>query len=210
MSFRARGFIDQPATSSLESGGTITGNLTITGTLGSGAATVTNLTATGTSNLQGAVDCDTSLNVDGTIHADGAIDTDSSLTVDGASTLTGTVTHAGRIATPRNPTVQAITAVTDTIAATSAYVRLSSTAAPHLLTSTPTIETAGVADGTRLTIGMVSGGSIQIQDEASVAGSKIRLISSSTITLASNDVVEFMFEADTGFWRQLGPVSALA
>jgi hypothetical protein len=91
---------------------TVTGNETVSGTLGvTGATTLSGGVSTTTVTASGTVSGGTltsagsinglSLSVLGTVHADGALDTDSTLTVDGASTLTGAVTMGNALTVTR-------------------------------------------------------------------------------------------------------------
>lgn len=106
------------------------------------------------------------------------------------------------------PGTQELTAAGNTITPTSSYMRLTATGV-LTLTSTPTIATAGVADGTHLLVHNAGANGITIQDEAVLAGSKLRLNSGTNKGLGQNDVLNLIFDAASGFWRQYSTQQSL-
>ncbi len=105
---------------------------------------------------------------------------------------------------------QAIAAATDTIVATHSLLRLTNTpATPITLTSTPTIATAGVPDGTVLTLEHVTTGNIVLQDLTVLPGSKLRLVSGANKTLSGRDYIVLQYNQALDEWKQLGAVSLL-
>lgn len=131
--------------------------------------------------------------------------TGTDLTLSGALTAVGVVNSGLEVVAP---TTQTLTAVTDTIQPVSGSVVLNNTSGGGLtLTSTPSIATAGVADGTILILRATLGG-VTLQDESALAGSKLRLATGSNKAIGVNDELALVFDEPTGFWRQLTTLQA--
>lgn len=124
------------------------------------------------------------------------------LTVDGLTTL---AKLSG------DPYAQDIGAAGATIPAAALVIDLTNTTGSAItLTSTPSIETGGVADGQVVILQNVSAaGSIILQDEAVLAGTKLRLVGATNKTLGTRDLIGFRFNAAAGEWHQLLPLQTV-
>lgn len=148
----------------------------------------------------------------GGIEPGGGVSADELAAAVAAVDLTAGGTVAGELALDGRlvlvPATQTITAVSDTILPAAAFVQLTATGAA-ILTSTPNIATAGVAGGTELILHNAGTNTITLQDESTLAGSKLRLASGTNKAIGPNDVIALIFDAASGFWRQKQTQQAL-
>lgn len=128
-------------------------------------------------------------------------------------TINGDLTVTGASALKKlgvSPVTQTIALASDQIAVTSSYVRLDqNTGAGVTLTSTPSIATAGVADGTIITLECVGANSVVLQDITGLAGGKLRLQSGTNKTIGPRDMMQLVYNATADEWRQLVTLAAL-
>jgi hypothetical protein len=69
------------------------------------------------------------------------------------------------------------------------------------MTSTPTISTTDVVAGQVLIICHTGGGTLTLQDEGTLSGSKLQLRSGSTYALAADESTQFVYV--NSYWRQI-------
>lgn len=75
------------------------------------------------------------------------------------------------------------------------------------LTSTPTISTTGAVNGQILYV-INRSGSCVLQDNGTLAGSKLSLTTPPTVTLTAGTGLEFVYNSGSGLWVQTGTVTA--
>lgn len=104
--------------------------------------------------------------------------------------------------TVKTPTSQTLAAAGNTITVTASLANIdNSTGASLTLTSTPTVSTTGAQSGQFLTIVNVdSADNIVLQDETSLAGSKLRLPGAANLTLGPKDSVTLVYNTAAGEW----------
>ena len=124
-----------------------------------------------------------------------------STTTLGASTLN--VTVAGKLV--ETPQLFAVGAASDTIPVSSGVTRLTNALSPVVLTSTPTVTTTGIADGTRVLLFNAGTNNITLQSEAALAGSKLKL-GTNTRVLGTGHILELIYLKDStnvSYWYEI-------
>lgn len=130
-------------------------------------------------------------------------------------TLTGALEVQGDMESRRDVSLagtQDIAAATDTIGAGRSLLRVTNTTGALVtMTSTPTISTTGVADGTVVILENVTdpGQTIVLQDLSVLAGSKLRLAAGTNKSLSGRDMIGFQYNAAADEWRQVVGLAAL-
>lgn len=111
----------------------------------------------------------------------------------------GAATLSGPLATP--PSGLQTLAAANLITAGSAKIRVVGNGGPVVMTSTPTIA-LGTIDGQELLVqGTHDTNTVQLQDNGSLAGSKLRL-GAANRTLGEGDTIRFSWDSTLGFWLE--------
>lgn len=98
-----------------------------------------------------------------------------------------------------------ITGATSQIAVTTPVVALSApTSSNFVLTSTPTIETSGIATGTRVTIYNSTNSTITLQDDGTLSGSKVQLGGVASRALSQYQSIDLVFDGTYWIERAVG------
>jgi len=122
----------------------------------------------------------------------------------GATRVQGKITTAAqRVATPS--ATQTILAVGTAITAAAVKsLGIVSSDANYTLTATPTI--ADGVDGQEIAFLNVGAFTLTLQDETTLAGSNVYLLSS-TVSFGPKQIIRFIFSTTVGGWVQAGPVT---
>lgn len=102
------------------------------------------------------------------------------------------------------PSTDLTIAAGTTIPVTHQVMRLAGAGGPVTLTSTPNLQTSGIADGqVEILQGTNDTDTVTVQDENNLPDSGLHLQNGRNMTLGKNDILELLFNATDGVWIEL-------
>lgn len=122
------------------------------------------------------------------------------LSATGTTALSGEVTLSSKVFT--TPSALQTVAAANLITCTAPKIRVKGNGGAVVMTSTPTIS-LGTADGQLLLVqGTDDANTVQVQDNASLAGSKLKLAAANR-TLGKGDMLLLSWDATDGLWYEI-------